>query len=95
MFGHGAGQHIGPKPMPEAIEIRGQFHPGNMARLHKNPIKFPVRQSRKLAIIIEKAQFVPSYWIRAITQQGTGLRDEFGEQGNASERRPGHVWFSA
>ena len=50
-----------------------------MARLHKNPIKLPGRQSRKLAIIIEKAQFMPSYWIRAITQQGTGLRDEFGE----------------
>ena len=66
-----------------------------MARLHKNPIKLSCRQSRKLAIIIEKAQFVPSYWIRAITQQGTGLRDEFGEQGNASERRPGYVWFSA
>ena len=79
MFGHGAGKHIGPKSMPQAIEIRGQFHPGNMGRLHENPIKLSCRQFRKLTIIIEKAQFVPSYWIRAIAQQGLDLWDEFGE----------------
>ena len=50
-----------------------------MGRLHKNPIKLSCRQSRKLAIIIEKAQFVPACWIRAVTQQGLDRRDEFGE----------------
>ena len=95
MLGHGAGQHIRPKTMPQAVEIRGQFHACNMACLHQNPIKLPGRQSNKLTFIIEKAQFVPACLIRAVAQQGLDLRHEFGEQGNASKCRPRYVWFSA